>query len=57
MQVIHAVHDDGRQISKEQFHQDLPKLKELHKNALKKEITWEFFGGLLYIEDREYQVA
>jgi hypothetical protein len=35
---------------------DWEQLLEMNEQALKAEPTWAFFGGLLYVEDRTYQV-
>lgn len=40
----------------DQIAEDWDKLLEMNKRALETEPIWAFFGGLLYIEDRTYQV-
>lgn len=43
-------------IDPEQYHADYRKLEKMHEEAKKKTPTWAFFGGVLTIEDRVYQV-
>ena len=40
----------------DQIAEDWAQLLEMNEQALEAESTWAFFGGLLYIEDRTYQV-
>lgn len=44
-------------VSPEQIQADYPKLKEIHAKAMKSDPLWEFFGGVLSIDGREYQVC
>lgn len=60
MKVIHAYQKtDGvsQPIPLEAQKADYPRLNRMHKQALKKNPTWGFFGGTLTIENRHYQVG
>lgn len=50
---------DGKkeEVSQEIYEQDYPKLKRMHKKACKEVIWWDVFGGVLSIENRNYQVC
>lgn len=50
---------DGRStsVSKEQQIKDFPKLQELNKKAQTEHPWWCSFGGVLRVEDRNYQVG
>ncbi len=51
MTIIHTTE------SKEQQEKDRPELERLHASACKANPTWAFFGGILTIQGREYQVC
>jgi hypothetical protein len=57
MQIIRAVHDDGRPVSEEVSAADRPEPERQHKRALEQEPTWGAFGGEIRIGDRRYQVG
>lgn len=41
----------------EQTQKDLPAIQKAHDEAMKAEPTWRFFGGVITIENRQYQVV
>lgn len=42
----------------EQSEQDMPELLALHKRAMETEMMWEFFGGVITLNNgNKYQVA
>jgi len=42
----------------EQSEQDMPELLVLHKRAMETEMMWEFFGGVITLNNgNKYQVA
>ena len=43
--------------TEEQMKQDYAALLKAHKKALKEELTWDMFGGMITINGRRYQVA
>ena len=44
--------------TKEQQEKDMPELVQLHAQALKTDMMWEFFGGILTLPNgNKYQVA
>ena len=43
--------------TEEQMKQDYDALLKAHKKALKEELTWDVFGGMITINGRRYQVA
>jgi hypothetical protein len=47
----------GTKESLEQTRRDWPRLLKEHKKALRTQPTWAFFGGVITIEGREYQVV
>lgn len=52
MRIIHT------NATPEQQKQDMKRLQNLHKSAMKeKGGTWGFFGGVITIENRKYQVV
>lgn len=44
-------------VSKEQIEKDYPQIKKAHDEKCKSDATWPFFGGIITIEGRKYQVA
>lgn len=44
-------------ITQEEWEKDYPVLLEKHRKLCKGPSLWEFFGGTISIEDREYQVC
>lgn len=56
MEIIRAKTTSGKEVPIKQIKKDWKQLKELHQKALKEQPTWSVFGGILTIEDREYQV-
>ncbi len=55
MQILSA-RQNGQEVSPEQIQEDMPRIEKVHKFALFMDATWEFFGGVVTVEDREYQV-
>lgn len=47
----------GTDQTHEQLVADWPRLLEQHREALRTQPTWAFFGGVITIEGREYQVV
>jgi hypothetical protein len=43
--------------TQEQAEQDYPSLLKAHKEALKEELTWDMFGGVITVNGRRYQVV
>lgn len=43
--------------TKAQLERDMPRLLAMHKQALKEDPTWPFFGGILSIGAHRYQIA
>ena len=42
----------------EQLKEDMPELLVLHKRAMKTEMMWQFFGGVITLNNgNEYQVV
>ena len=56
MTIISAIQNNSA-VSPEQIQKDMPELVRLHEDALKQEPLWEFFGGVITIDSRVYQVA
>jgi hypothetical protein len=54
---IISAKDGDEDVSAEQMEKDRPALLRQHQSALKNDATWEFFGGVLTIEGRTYQVV
>ncbi len=40
-----------------QIKKDMMILKRMHSKALLEESTWKYFGGILKVGDRQYQVC
>lgn len=57
MQVLSAKNTDGEELSLEQIRVDWDKIKEADAKAMAAEPTWAVFGGVLYVNGNEYQVA
>ena len=58
MRIIHSrVIGSENRVSDEQMLADTPRIMQIFREELKKGGLWEFFGGVITIEDREYQVA
>lgn len=53
MKVI-CKNDDTTQ---EQFEKDLPEIERQNEIALKESLTWKFFGGIIAVGNRTYQVV
>ncbi len=52
MKVISKNHTD------EQLKEDMPELLVLHKRAMETEMMWQFFGGIITLDNgNKYQVA
>ena len=52
MKVISTVHTD------EQLKEDMADLLVLHKRAMETEMMWQFFGGVITLDNgNKYQVA
>ena len=44
--------------TKEEQQKDMPELAQLHAQALKTDMMWEFFGGIITLPNgNKYQVA
>ncbi len=43
--------------TEEQIKQDYPELLRQHEKALKEELTWDMFGGVITVNGRRYQVV
>jgi len=43
--------------TEEQANQDYKKLLAAHKKAMKEELTWDVFGGMITINGHKYQVV
>lgn len=56
MKIISAK-QDGQDVSSEVIAKDIAKIKRIHKESLKKEALWKFFGGIITIGNRQYQVV
>jgi hypothetical protein len=41
----------------EQIKQDYEALVAAHKNAMKEELTWDVFGGVITVNGHKYQVV
>jgi hypothetical protein len=54
---ILAVVAPNREVSKQEVEKDMPELERRHREALKKHVTWKYFGGVLYLGDKSYQVV
>ena len=46
--------ENGKKI--EPRKEDFPALERMHQKALKVDLTWQFFGGTLIVNNRCYQV-
>ena len=51
------INDEWVPIPECQIKADMPKLLKMHEKAKKSNPTWAYFGGILTIEGRKYQVA
>lgn len=49
--------DEKQAVPAEVIKADLPKLQAAHDRAKREDPTWEFFGGILTIDQRKYQVV
>lgn len=47
----------GTNQTAEQTKKDLPAIQQAHNEELKINPTWRFFGGIITIENRDYQVV
>jgi hypothetical protein len=57
MRILSAKFEGGEEIPAEQINADVPRLRKLHKEALKDDPTWEFFGGTITLDKtRHYQL-
>jgi len=43
--------------TEEQVKQDYKALLAAHKRAIREELTWDMFGGILTVNGRRYQVV
>jgi len=43
--------------TEEQIKHDYPELLKQHEKALKEELTWDMFGGVITVNGRRYQVV
>jgi len=43
--------------TEEQVKQDYKALLAAHKRAMREELTWDMFGGILTVNGRRYQVV
>lgn len=50
--------DDGHeQLSREQIEADTPEIQRIHDEKCETDLTWPYFGGIVTVGDRKYQVA
>lgn len=56
MQVLWGKSPRGK-VTDEEWEHDWPILVEENEKAKKRNPAWAYFGGLIYIEDRTYQVC
>ncbi len=57
MRILDAWEKDHKPVKPEQVKADLPRLQAEHDKACKQDPTWQFFGGILTVEQRQYQVV
>ena len=44
-------------VSEEHYKKDLPKINKIHEKMMKEDPTWPFFGGMVHLGNRTYQVS
>lgn len=57
MKIIAAYDRNGQTLTPEQIQSDMSQLLKEHEKACRDEPTWEFFGGMIFVNDHEYQLA
>jgi len=57
MKIISAKDYEGNDIRFDEIEKDRPELERRHKELVKKDGTWAFFGGTLHIGKKVYQVV